>query len=421
MQFARFTRGFAALCIIASSVFAPAQTVDGKPEVKKQVLDAMTNIVERRAFVPGVDFSKWEEFLEKNREKIDGSATDEEFAFAVNSALRQFGLSHIVLHTPKVAESRRTNSSIGIGITPQPVADGIMIMRVIPGGAAEKAGLKPGDTIIEVDGNRVEGTKGIAGAEGTDLTLKIKLASGETKDFKLTRSRFSTKWPEELTQVNTDTMKIEIRTFDFSYDRANVEKLMIQASKAKNLIIDLRGNPGGAVINLQHFLGFFIDPDDSVGTFVNRRMLTAYQDETKKEELNLVEIAKWADPDRFSMEQVRPFKTAVPRFTGNIAVLVDSNSGSAAEMAAAALRDLKDARVVGRKSAGAVLASFIVPIPAGFQLQYPIQDYVTKKGLRLEGNGVIPDAAQDGPRLLLPGQPDPVIEKAVALLSGVRL
>ncbi|MFZ4508442.1 MAG: S41 family peptidase [Fimbriimonas sp.] len=407
----------AALALMASAVSAPAQTVDGKPEVKQAVLDAMTSTISKRAFVPGVDFGKWKEFLDQNKEKLDATANDEDFAAVINGALRKFGLSHILLHTPRAADARRTNSAVGIGISPQPVDEGIMVMRVIPGAPAQKAGLKPGDIILEVDGKKIDGTRGIAGAEGTEVKLKVKLSNAEVKDFTLTRARFSTRFPEELTVVNSDTVRLEIRTFDLSYDRKNVEKLVTEASsKSKNLILDLRGNPGGAVINLQHLLGCFIDPEETVGTFVNRRMLTSYKEETGKEGLNLAEVANWATEDNFAQEKVHPFKLDIPRYTGKVVVLVDSGSGSAAEMAAAALQDVLKAPVVGRKSAGAVLASFIVPIANGFQLQYPIQDYVTVKGVRLEGTGVIPDAAADGPRFTLPGQQDPIIEKALALV-----
>ena len=51
---------------------------------------------------------------------------------------------------------------------------------------------------------------------------------------------------------------------------------MQKAQKYKNLILDLRDNGGGAVVNLQHLLGFFLSPDTSIGTFVKKELVNNY-------------------------------------------------------------------------------------------------------------------------------------------------
>ena len=110
----------------------------------------------------------------------------------------------------------------------------------------------------------------------------------------------------------------------------------------------------------------------------------------------------------------------MPVYTGRVAVLVNRFSGSASEIAAAALHDLVGAEVVGTKSAGAVLVSVIGDATNGFTLQYPIMDYVTVKGLRIEGNGVAPTVTVEDAKFRLPKDPDPVVEKAVAQLKAGR-
>ncbi|HTQ11379.1 MAG TPA: S41 family peptidase, partial [Fimbriimonadaceae bacterium] len=99
-------------------------------------------------------------------------------------------------------------------------------------------------------------------------------------------------------------------------------------------------------------------------------------------------------------------------FTGQIAVLMNRGSASASEIACAALKDWRDAVLVGQKSMGAVLASVYGPLPDGFELQYPVQDYITIKGERLEGHPRVPDldVASD------PGAPDDVPQKALDFL-----
>ena len=79
------------------------------------------------------------------------------------------------------------------------------------------------------------------------------------------------------------------------------------------------------------------------------------------------------------------------RFGGRVIVLVDRGTASAAEIFAAVLQDHGRATVVGRPTAGAVLASWFHELPDGGQLQLSREDYLAPKGRRLEGGGVEPD------------------------------
>ena len=101
-------------------------------------------------------------------------------------------------------------------------------------------------------------------------------------------------------------------------------------------------------------------------------------------------------------------------------MLINGVSGSASEIVAAGLRDTIGATVVGSKSAGAVLVSQYVPASNGFMLQYPLSDYVTIKGVRLEGAGVIPDVLASDPKLRTPNAPDDVVKKAVELFANAK-
>lgn len=409
----------AAMALLAATSLA--QTVDNKPEVKSEVLDRVTTLLSTRAYVPGLDFAKWQSFVDSEKSKLDESKNDDEFSYAINEALTKFGASHIYFATPRSATARTTNSIVGIGITQQRIEEGTLILRTVPGAPADKAGLVPGDIIVKVNGSPAEGAKGIAGEEGTSVVLTVKKADGKIQEYTLTRSKFSTKRPEELTEIDKNTAKLSIYTFDLSYDPENVEVLMKRASKYKNLILDLRDNGGGAVVNLQHLLGLFLPEDKSIGTFVSRRLATDFVEKTGGSEKEVLKVAEWSrGAERWRDNpnvQVKPFKNTVPRYRGHVAVLVNRFSGSASEMAAAALRDLAGAEVVGTKSAGAVLVSVIVPASNGFTLQYPISDYVTVKGLRIEGNGVVPTAEVEDPKVRLPNTKDPVVEKATALLT----
>ncbi|RYG37547.1 PDZ domain-containing protein [bacterium] len=407
----RFSVAAAALLVLAT---APrAQTIDNNPEVKKEVLEAVTTMVTKRAFVPGIDFSKWPEFLDAQKSKLDEATNDEEFGQAVNQALRKFGASHIVFGTPKSADLRKNGTTVGIGISSQPVDEGIMIIRLVPDGSAAKAGIIPGDIITKVDGKAVNGIAGIPGPEGTRVKLTVKHKSGDSTEYDLVRKKFSTRRQEEITMIDDKTAKISVFTFDLSYDAKRVETLVSKVKDKPYLILDLRDNGGGAVTNLQHLLSLFVGSEVPVGTFITKRAARMYEEETKGDVTDIFKIAEWYP----SKLKPMPRKEG-PAFTGKVAVLINGGSGSASEICAAALKDTIDAKVIGTKSAGAVLVSVIAPATNGFTLQYPLSDYVTIKGRRLEGNGVVPDVEADEPRFRLPDVPDDAVGKAVQALKA---
>jgi len=412
---------FGSVAMMALAALTFAQTIDKDPSTKQEVLDKMSSLIERNAYVPGVDFDQWPKFLEKVKPDLDKAKTDEEFAGAINTALHEFGFSHIALETPRDGDIFRNGTTVGIGITSQLTEDGVLVIRVVPGAPADKAGFKPGDVIVEVEGEKPKGIAKIIGPEGTDVHMKVKHADGKVQAYTLKRAKFSTVRPEELEWVDDQTAHLSIYTFATGYNPRHVDDLMNQASRAHNLILDLRDNGGGAVLNLQHMLGYFLPPDAVIGTFVNKDMYQAYQDAHKGDKIEAKDVAAWSKDQRdFWFDQIRPSHVKAPRFQGRLVVLVNGGSGSASEIAAAALRDDANAEIVGQKSAGAVLVSVIVPATHGFMLQYPLSDYITSNGVRLEGNGITPDIVSSEARVRLPGQPDEAIEKAREYFAKVK-
>jgi len=397
------------LALAAGSLLSFAQETPISDERKAEVMDAMGKIIENQAFVPGVDFSKWPEFVSKHKGSIDKAKTEPDFTEAMNGALQEFGFSHIVLASPRAARSRIERKVVGIGIQVQTEEEGLRIVSVFPDTPAEEVGLQPGDLVIEADGKKLTPGMSLVGEEGTEVSFAI-MRGEEKKLFTVKRRKYSNVRKDTLTWPNADTAVLTVHTFDLSYDRKRVDELMSEASKAKNLILDLRNNGGGVVLNMLHLCGHFLDDDTILGTFINRGLIRQYVRENEGgKPTDLKAIAEWAE-----MGKIKPIRNRVGQFSGNVAVLVNGGSGSASEITAAALKEHRGSPIIGTKSAGAVLVSMMSPLPGGWSLQFPLMDYVTYRGVRLEGNGLVPDAEAPTPRF---NQADVAIEKALALIT----
>ncbi len=358
--------------------------------------------------------TKWDEFVTAEKAKIDAAKTDTEFSDALRSAMGKFGISHIQIMTPRMATARTERKAVGIGVQIQPQEDGLLIINVFDGSAASEAKLQPGDLIIEAEGVKLTSTSTILGDEGTKVNLKIKRGSdGKIEPMTLTRRKFSNVRPETLTWVNKETALLKIPTFDLSYNRVKVNELMAEARKAKNVILDLRSNGGGAVINMLHLLGYFVPSDKPFGLFVTKSLAGDFVKATNGSPTDLPKLADWAERG-----WLRSSKPTDGPLTSRVSVLINGGSGSASEITAAALKDLREASVVGTKSAGAVLVSTMAPVGSGWLLQYPLSDYITKAGIRIEGNGIVPDV--EAP-LVKFGDPDTAIDKALALFRRAEL
>jgi carboxyl-terminal processing protease len=414
-------RRITVLLLLALSVLTLAQTVDGKPEVKDKVLADISAILEKKAYVPGISFDRWPDLVKESQAELDNAKDDEDFVHAVNKILIKLGTSHLELISPRKDQSFENNAVVGVGITVHRNEDGsLLILRTVPDAPAQRGGIVPGDVIVEVDGRKVESPNNhIQGEEGTDVDLTIRHANGEYERYILTRRQYSTARPEELDWPKPDIARLTLHSFDFTYKPESVENLMKQAAGAKTLILDLRDNGGGAVINMLHLLGMLMPDSKPIGVYVDRKLYSRFETEDHGKPNDFVELARWSP--RRVLPKANP---RVSVFGGKILVLINHGSGSASEIAAAALRDGVNATVIGTKSAGAVVYSLVAPITEGFGFQYPVGTYITNKGQRLEGAGVTPDILVDESPVRLPSDPDVVLDRALALVEkggGVNL
>ncbi len=179
---------------------------------------------------------------------------------------------------------------------------------------------------------------------------------------------------------------------------AQIEAAMRQvvAHRSRALIIDLRGNPGGAFA-----VGPLIEPlleaPFTAGVFVSRRGKAKLQ----RRSPDAVEIAAaraWKGDslvEFWRQVQAEPLlrvdlQPSATHFGGRVAVLIDGKTESAAELAAQALQSSRRALLIGEKSPGRMLSAAYFDLGDGFQVYLPVADYLATGTGSIEGRGVTP-------------------------------
>ncbi|WP_157794019.1 S41 family peptidase [Paenibacillus donghaensis] len=256
---------------------------------------------------------------------------------------------------------------VGIGVRLQYTANEVYIEEVFAASPAEKAGLKRGDSLLKINGVRIQDTAGdeLSGAAGSQVTLLVQRGQ-VTKSFKVTRSEIAS-ISVTSSMVGPKIAYVTISGFTQTAGTEFVAALnKMRAAGMKSMVLDLRDNPGGymdaAVDIAEHFMdkGIMMYTADNSGT------------------LKPVTITKGS-------------KIGVP-----VVILTNANTASAAEALTGALRDNKLATVVGTTSFGKARIQSLLPISNGDMLKLTTDKYLTPNKEDFNHIGLAPDIKVEG-------------------------
>ena len=274
----------------------------------------------------------------------------------------------------------------------------LVIVAPLAGSPAEKAGLKPADIISKVDGASVVGLtpdaarNKVRGKKGTVVVLTIIRAGGTPFDVSITRDVVRQK--EVIAKDLSNGTVAYIRLTGFSDNGAADFVKAVQAALDKGetkFIVDLRGNPGGFVTAARTVASTFIK-DGPV-----------FWEQDAQGNLNPTN----ADGKGIATDSKI-----------KVAVLIDKGSASASEIVAVALQDTKRATLIGETSYGkGTVQTWIELDNNAGGVKLTVAKWLTPDKRWIHKIGLTPDVAVTVPANTPAGQ-DPVLDKAVALLSG---
>lgn len=283
--------------------------------------------------------------------------------------------SHYLSPAQRAAlEKVRQNAYVGIGITYLRTEDppAMEIVEVKEGGPAQEAGLVLGERIVAVDGEELteenfeDLAASVSGREGEKLTLAVLGTDGIRREVELARRQIEDP-PVEYALLEDGVGYVRLENFyqnAASSTQDAVEDLIKQG--ARGLLFDVRANPGGYVSELTDLLDYLL-PEGPI----------------------------FAEHSKDGPTRVTQSDAACVDLP--IAVLMDENSYSSAELFAAQLRESANAPLIGKQTVGKGYYQQGFVLPNGGMLNISTGMYTTGNGTSLIGVGLMPDYEVEEP------------------------
>ncbi|WOC39236.1 S41 family peptidase [Polaribacter sp. HL-MS24] len=257
------------------------------------------------------------------------------------------------------AKIRRAGSYGGIGVEVYYTKKGIQLTEIYKGFSADKADLKAGDILLSVDGQSLkdrapeELSMYLEGVPNSRFRVEIE-RQGKLLTKELTRDRIVVNPVPFAEMIDGETGYITLTQFT---DQASkeVKKAYRKLKKLgmKNLVFDLRSNPGGSLLEAIHISNFFLSKGKKIVTTKGK-------------------VKKWSNT---YLTQNEPLDLEMP-----LVVLVNETSASASEIVSGSLQDYDRAVIMGQRTFGKGLVQRYRTLSYGTQLKVTISKYYTPSG-----------------------------------------
>jgi carboxyl-terminal processing protease len=270
----------------------------------------------------------------------------------------------------------------GIGSMVRNSGDYVVISEVYKGFSADKAGIKPGDLIKKVDGVSLKGlttekvSEKLKGNPGTDINITIE-RNGKETDYPLKREKIVMPSVPYFGMIDSKTGYIRFTNFTQNcIDEVKAALSDLKNRNAKQIVLDLRGNPGGLLTEAVEIVNLFTPEGTEVVS-------------TKGKDKQFYEDFKTT---RQAMDEKIP-----------LAVIINRGSASASEIVAGAIQDLDRGVIVGQRSYGKGLVQITRPLSYNTQLKLTTAKYYIPSGRCIQARdfshpnedgsvGIIPDS-----------------------------
>lgn len=282
----------------------------------------------------------------------------------------------------------------------------LTVVAPLEGSPAEKAGIKPKDIIIKVNGQETasmsfdDAIAKIRGKKGTQVVLTV-VHDGQSEESKISVTRDTIEVKSvKLSFVGDNNSIALLKINQFGKDTASLLKKFqpeIVDKKAKGIVIDLRNNPGGLLNTAIEVSSLFM-PND----------LSKFENDNLKNGVVVIE-------ENAKKEQEKFIRTSNQLFSLPFVVIQNNGSASASEIFAGAMKDYKLSKVIGETSFGKGSVQNLEELSNKGSVKITIAKWLTPTGVGINGKGINPDIivkeeAKDNN--------DPALNHAISILNS---
>ena len=364
---------------------------------KRDAFDVVWNTVNDKYYDATLNGVDWPAVRAIYEPQIMSAADDDRYWELLDKMTGELKDAHTRVHGPKQAAQQRDQEIHALGLGFVEIDDALIVTTTHLESDPWWAGVRAGMSIKTIDGEpamtryrrlmtsvrdsstpwaRARGAvrKIVAGDVDTKVTMTFLRMDGSEITATMKRRKFRT--PPEFTQRVLPSGFGYIR---FSNFIGNLQSGILQAidsmKDGPGMIVDLRNNGGGSGDMASTLVTKFLSAKTTVG-----RMLTRSGKPVTIAFFPVMKLAPEFNGDKASA------------YTKPLVILTNEGSASASEIFAGALQDLNRATVIGQRSCGCLLGYLgYADLPGGGQLAYSELGFVSTKGRRIEGVGVLPD------------------------------
>lgn len=420
-------RTFTALLLSLSALPLRAQT----PRVA--TFDSAWTIINRSHFDTTFNGVDWDAVRLELRPRAEAAKSDAELRRVLSDLLARLGQSHFSIIPREQANAPDHEGGAGdVGFDVRYLEGQVVVTRVQEDSPAHQAGIRTGWVVRRVGADSVAGflqrarrnpgrrrtstmvaalvRNALTGRPGSKVALELADSRDRVRKLEITR-RPEPGQAVKFGHLPTFYTRFDARELSHHHGRfgllwfnfwmpqvlSRFDSAVDRLRNADGIIIDLRGNPGGAGIMSTGVAGHFVDSARVLGTMATRS--------------NQLEF-------RINPRRSNPSGQRVVPFAGPVAILTDEFTASTSEIFAGGMQALQRMRVFGDTTAGAVLPAQMSRLPNGDVLYHAIADFLTADGTVLEGRGVIPDEQVNTTRADLLAGRDPVLVAALDWLAA---
>ena len=314
---------------------------------------------------------------------VQSKTTSDAIIQDLNEQFGNLKTSHLVLYNSQEAQKVWQGQSTETGIEAGYVEGELVIFKVHKNSPAEYAGLRMGDIIFQI--NNEPGTPQQAESESGVYRI---LRNQKVTEYKIQAKEIKRDEEPQLIRFTDKTAVFKIPSFRAEFFEK--EPWLKQVHELKNyqkIIVDLRGNLGGNFVAGLRFLSPFMCSPQDIG-YLWKPKSKLKKESSLPDDLddeNQIDIL-----DHSFLVKLWTFEE-YDCIAASVAVLVDSDTASTAEMVAQALKDYMGAKVFGSASSGQLLVGVWYPVPElgkGVKISIPEAVYQTNRGHKIEGPGV---------------------------------